>query len=557
MHATLRVRWSLGLALLLSASAPTFAAEIPLLPGLGAHTWPITTKSAQAQKYFDQGINLLFGFAHDAAIRSFKEAAQLDPESAMAHWGIALACGPHINSPAVPPPMAELAWKELQLAQKYASRAKPIERALIEAQLKRFAEKQPEDRSPLDRAYADAMREVWKANSKDALVGVLFAESMMDLRPWDQWTPEGQPQPGTDEIVATLDAVIKLNSGLPLANHLYIHAVEASPHPERAVPAADRLREAQPGLAHNVHMPSHIDIRVGSWEKAIVSNQKAVEAARKFHAAIGAPAGMIVLYNAHNHQMLTWAAMMTGRGKLALQHARMMVAETPEADLKELAMFVEGLAAMPYEVMVRFGQWDQILAERDHADWMTMTRAIRRAARGVAFAAKNDPKSARAEQAAFVEATRKVPAEQMMFNNTGQAICNVAGLMLEGEILVREGKVDAGIARLREAVKAEDALKYDEPPGWILPVRHALGATLINAGRFGAAEEVYREDLKRLPNNGWSLYGLSQALKLQNKTKDAAEAEAKFKTAWAGADIKITSSCLCQPAAGGVVGGGN
>ena len=547
MHGPFLRRWLFVLTLV-SVSAPlAFTAEIPLLQGLGSYTWPITTKSPQAQKYFDQGMSLLFGFAHDAAIRSFKEAAQLDPESAMTHWGIALACGPHINSPAVPPPMAELAWKELQLAQKHAAAAKPVERALIAAQAKRFVEKQPEDRTPLDRAYADAMREVWQAHSKDAYVGVLFAESMMNLRPWDQWTAEGEPQPGTEEIVKTLDAVIKLDSKLPLANHLYIHAVEASPKPERAVPAADRLREAQPGLAHNVHMPSHIDIRVGEWNKAIVANQKAVEAARKFHAAIGAPAGMIVLYNAHNHQMLTWAAMMTGQRQLALRHARMMVAETPEDQLKEMAMFVEGLAAMPYEVMVRFGQWDEILAERDQAEWMTMTRAIRRAARGVAFAAKGDVKSARAEQAAFVEAGKKVPPEQFMFNNPAQAIINVAGLMLEGEILVRERQVDAGIAKLREAIKAEDALKYDEPPGWILPVRHALGATLIAAGRFGAAEEVYREDLKRLPNNGWSLFGLAQSLKLQNKTKEAAEAETKFKTAWAGADIKITSSCLCQP----------
>ena len=554
MHATLPLRCAFALALIVAPGAVMFGAEsgamsagIPLLPGLGPHTRPIATKSPQAQKYFDQGLNLVFGFAHGAAIRSFQEAARLDPECAMAHWGIALASGPHINFPLVPPPMAEQAWNALQRAQKFAASAKPADRALIEALGKRYVQAQPEDRSPLDRAYADAMRIAWKAHPKDPDVGALFAEAMMDLRPWDQWTPEGQAQPGTDEIIATLDAVLKLQPRHAFANHLYIHAVEASPKPERALTAADRLRDLQPGLPHNVHMPSHIDIRVGDWHKAITANLKAVEADRRYRQILGPPKDLIIVYAAHNGHMLAYAAMMTGQRELAMKHIRAMVAGLPEDFLKEYAMMVEGLVAMPYEVMIRFGLWDDILAAPEHPDYMVFTRAARLAARGIACAAKGDPTAARREQAAFLEASKRVPAEETLGNNTAHGILAVLTPMLEGEILVREGKIDAAIATLRDAIKAEDVLKYDEPPGWILPVRHSLGATLIQSGRFGAAEEVYREDLKRLPENGWSLFGLASSLKLQNKNAEAAEVESRFKKIWRSADLQLTSSCLCQP----------
>ena len=267
------------------------AAKEPLYEGLGSYSRKITTDSPEAQRYFDQGLAFVHGFNYNAAIRAFQQAADLDPECAMAHWGIALACGPHINLTVVPPHAAELAWKEISLAQKHSSGASPVERALIDALSKRYANPQPEDRSPLDRAYADAMREVWKKFPNDPDAGVFFAEAMMDLRPWDQWTPEGQPNPGTDEILATLDAVLRLNPKHPFANHLYIHAVEASPHPERADAAAERLRDLQPGLAHNVHMPSHIDIRRGRWLEAIETNLKAVAADERYRKTFGAGQG--------------------------------------------------------------------------------------------------------------------------------------------------------------------------------------------------------------------------------------------------------------------------
>ena len=525
-------------------------AEEPFFEGLGSYSRKITTDSPKAQRYFNQGLAFLHAFNHGAAIRSFQQAARLDPECAMAHWGIALASGPHINYPLVPPQAAELAWKELILAQKHAESASPVERALIDALKHRYANPQPEDRNPLDRAYADAMRVVWKAHPDDPDVGTLFAEAMMDLRPWDQWTLEGQPQPGTDEILATLDAVLKINAKHPFANHLYIHAVEASPKPERADAAADRLRQLQPGLAHNVHMPSHIDIRRGRWQQAIATNLKAVEADRRYRRIVGKPRGLVPLYAAHNRHMLAYAAMMTGESALAMKHIRAMVAELPRDFLEENAAIAEGFVAMPMEVLVRFGRWDEILAERDHyADYMHFTRALHNAARAIAYAGKRDAPKARKEQAVFRARAKQVPKEHFIANNTAESVLGVAAHMLEGEILIAEGKLEEGLAELRAAVREEDALKYDEPPGWLIPVRHSLGAILMRAGRVAEAEQVYREDLKRLPENGWALFGLAESLRAQKHEEEAAATNAKFKKIWARSDLKITSSCFCQPGA--------
>jgi tetratricopeptide (TPR) repeat protein len=508
----------------------------------------VTASSAKARRYFHQGMAFLHGYNHAAAIRSFKAATALDPECAMAHWAIALASGPHINFPAVPPDAAALAWKELQLARKHAARATQREQMLITALGARYADPQPEDRSPLDRAYADAMRKVWQEFPGDADIGALFVEAMMNLRPWDQWTPEGREQPGTAEILTTLDAVLKINPLHPFANHLYIHAVEASPNPGRADAAADRLRDLQPGVAHNVHMPSHIDVRRGRWQQAVEANQKAVRADRRYRQVAGAPKGFLNMYAAHNRHMLAYAAMMTGQSKLATTHIRAMVAELPPEFLREFATSVEGFAAMPLEVMVRFGQWDAILSEPEsYADDMPFCRALHAAARAIAWAAKGEPAKARHDQAQFAERCRLVPETSTFGNNACQSILAVASSMVEGEILIREGKWDDGLAALRAAVKAEDALKYDEPPGWIVPVRHALGASLIKAGRFAEAEKVYVEDLARLPENGWSLFGLAQSLRGQAKpAAEIAAVEARFRKVWARADVTIPSSCMCQ-----------
>ena len=526
-------------------------AEEPLYDGLGSHSREITTESAKAQRYFNQGLGFLQGFNHRAAIRAFQHAAKLDPKCAMAHWGVALAYGPHINSMAVPPQDAELAWKELQLAQENTENASPVERALIDALANRYANPQPEDRSGLDRAYANAMREVWKQYPKDPDVGAFFAEALMNLRPWDQWTPEGKPQPGTDEIIATLDAVLKLNPNHPLANHLYIHAVEASPNPERAIAAAERLRTLQPGLAHNVHMPSHIDIRTGQWLKAVQTNEKAVEADERHRKTFGPTKGFLNVYVAHNRAMLAYAAMMTGQRDLAMKHIRAMVSETPADFLNENALQAEATVAMPLEVMVRFGMWDEILAEVEkYTDKMWFTRAFHHAARAIAYAAKGDTANARKAQSVFLERAKLVPKEDFLSNNSCEALLDIAMPMVEGEILIAEGKVDSGIEQLRTAIQKEDALKYDEPPGWMIPVRHSLGAVLMKQQCFAEAEQVYRDDLARLPENGWSLFGLAESLRKQKKNADEiAQTQTKFKKVWAKADLTITTSCLCQPQA--------
>jgi tetratricopeptide (TPR) repeat protein len=294
-------------------------------------------------------------------------------------------------------------------------------------------------------------------------------------------------------------------------------------------------------------MPSHIYIRVGHWEDAVNTNLEAVAADRRYRSVFGEPKGFIVFYAAHNHQMLAYAAMMTGQKQLAVQHIREMIQGIPEEDIKKYAAIVEALGAEPDEVLIRFGLWDEILAEPDHPEFMVFTRAFRHAARGIAYAAKGDTKSARAEQSAFLEAAKLIPAENKLLNNSCDSVLKIVSPMLNGEILVREGDVDGGLAELRKAVVAEDALNYDEPPGWILPVRHSLGANLMQAGRYAEAEQVYRDDLVRLPENGWSLFGLARCLELQGKRNEASAVEAHFQKIWANADMPITSSCLCQP----------
>jgi tetratricopeptide (TPR) repeat protein len=327
--------------------------------------------------------------------------------------------------------------------------------------------------------------------------------------------------------------------------------VEASPNPERAMAAADRLRNLQPGLAHNVHMPSHIDIRTGQWLKAVDTNAKAVEADQRYRKIFGQPKGFLNVYIAHNRHMLAYAAMMTGQRDLAMKHIRAMVAEMPSEFLTENALQAEGNVAMPLEVMVRFGLWDDILAEPErYTDKMWFTRAFHHAARAIAYAAKGDTANARNAQSVFVERAKLVPKEDFLGNNSCEALLAVAIPMVEGEILIAEGKIDRGIEQLRAAIQKEDALKYDEPPGWLIPVRHSLGAVLMKQQRFAEAEQVYRDDLARLPENGWSLLGLAESLRKQKKNADEiAQTQAKFEKVWAKADLTITTSCLCQPQA--------
>jgi tetratricopeptide (TPR) repeat protein len=518
---------------------------VPLFAGLGKYSRKVTTTSPDAQKYFDQGLAFTYGFNHSEAVRAFQQAAEIDPQCAMAYWGIALASGPHINNPAVSEADAKVATEALSRAKEFVRQASPAERALIDAQAARYATPQPADRRPLDQAYADAMKQVHEAYPDDADVAALYAEALMDLRPWDLWKADGMPQPGTMEIVTTLEQVLVKNPYHPLANHLYIHAVEGSPLPEKADPAANRLRDLQPALGHMMHMPSHIDVRRGRWEAAVVANEKAIIADTRYKEKVPEQ-NFYRVYMAHNRHMLAFAAMMQGQSEKALSAAQAMVAEMPPDWIRTRADVADGYLMMPLEVMLRFGKWDDVLSAPEPAENLPISRAMRLYARGIAYAAQGKKTEARAEQTAFLEAKEKVPEGAFIGNNKASDILGVAEHLLAGEIIYREGKVDRGIAELKEAVKREDALRYNEPPDWIHPVRHALGAAMVRANRPVEASYVYREDLKRLPENGWALFGLAKALKMQ-KSDEFKEYQERFEKVWASADVKLVSSCFCQP----------
>ncbi|HEY2775110.1 MAG TPA: hypothetical protein VGK20_13775 [Candidatus Binatia bacterium] len=528
--------------------------NVPFFEGLGKTGRKITTSSPKAQRYFNQGLAFLFAFNHDEAIRSFRKASELDPHAAMAWWGISIASGPHINNPSMTPEASRTAWDAGQRARKEAKKhATATEKDLIDALDSRYADPAPADRTRLDQAYADAMRKVWKNHSDDPDVGALFAEAMMDLRPWNQWTPEGKPQPGTEEVLATLETVMTENQNHPLALHLYIHAVEASHDPGRADVAADRLRNLTPGLGHLVHMPSHIDVRRGRWKEAVVANQKAIKADDRYRA-ISPHQGFYGLYMLHNHHMLAYAAMMAGRQSQALEAIDTMASTIPPGWAQQFAPIADGYLSLPIEVRVRFGLWDDVLKTPEPGAAFPFGRAMRHFARGTAFSAKGDTKSARAELAQFRKTAAALPADAQFSNNKVSDLIPVADHVLDGEITYREGHRDAALALLRQAVTAEDKLAYDEPPSWILPTRHTLGATLLDAGRSGEAEKVFRADLDRLPNDGWALYGLAESLRRQNRKPQAERYQSQFEKVWAGADAKITSPCACLPGSRGAAG---
>ena len=529
-----------------AATPASTEAQVPLFDGLGTHTRAIAAANPEAQRYFDQGLAFMYGFNHDEAIRAFRKAAELAPDAPMPWWGVSLCYGPHINFPIVPPEKAQAAWEALGKARDRAGKGSEVEQGLIEALSKRYANPQPEDRKPLDEAYAAAMRDVAARFPQDDDVAALFAESMMDLRPWDLWTHDGKQQPGTDEILRTLDTVLARAPKHPLALHLYIHSIEMSPEPHKADQAADTLRGLVPALGHLVHMPSHIDVRTGRWQQAIEANVRAEKADVAYRERVPKQ-NFYRVYMAHNHHMRTFACMMLGRSAEAIQTIDTMVAEIPPDWSKENAFIVDGFLAMPWEVRMRFGKWEELLDMPDLPETFPIARSLRYAARGIAYAVTGKKDEARAEQKAF-ERSRATVAEDAIFgNNSGRGILEVSAHLLEGELSFQEGDHKKGLAELRTAVEKEDALRYDEPPDWITPVRHALGAALIEDKKYAEAEKVYRADLKKLPGNGWSLFGLGHALRLQGKTAEADKVEAQFKDAWSTADVTLHASCFCQP----------
>ena len=514
--------------------------------GFGNYERTISTESESAQQWFNQGMQLMYGFNHDEAIRSFEQAAAADPSSPMPWWGIAYCNGININDPEMTDERSRSAWEASQKALERIDAASPVESALIEAVAERYAWPAPEDRGELDHSYADGMEAVYEEFPGDPDVAALFAEALMDLQPWDYWTDEGEPVGRTEEFVGIIERALETHPQHPGANHFFIHAIEASSEPDRAIAAADRLTEIVPGSGHLVHMPSHIYIRVGRYADAAKTNIDAIEVDRAYLANAPTP-GLYAMYYGHNLHFLAFASMMSGNFEQAIQAARDLEAEMPESALRDFAGLIEGIMPANFHVLIRFGKWEQILEEPDYPEWRVVSRAVRLYARSIANSALGRTEEARAELEAFEVAMAEVPEEWWIFNNRVHAVLPIARAMINGELLFREGKRDEAFAVLREGIAAEDALVYDEPPGWMLPVRHALGALLMADERYAEAEAVYREDLRRNRDNGWSLTGLQLALQKQTRESEAEELSMRLASAFKSADTRPSSSCYCEP----------
>jgi tetratricopeptide (TPR) repeat protein len=513
--------------------------------GQGARHFPITTASADAQRWFDQGLTLCYGFNHAEAILSFRKAAAADPDCAMAWWGVAYAWGPHINNPEMNEEAIEQSHAAMTTAMQKLPNTSPLERMLIEALHHRYAWPSPPDRTPLNQAYAAVMREVWRTNPDNADVGALFAESMMNLRPWDLWTPDGQMQPGTDEITETLASVLALEPKHPAALHFSIHTWEASPTPEKALPAADILRDLVPWAGHLVHMPGHIDIRLGRYAEAATANQKAIAVDLAYVEKAGR-GGFYTIYRAHNYHFLAYAAMFEGRREVALTAARDMAREVPLEVVRAFPDLLDGFHAVPYHVMVRFGMWKEMLDEpRPPADLPVM-QAMWRYGRTMALSSLGRVEEGEREFSAFRDACGQVPESRTMGNNPTLAILDIGLSLAEGELEYRRGGHERAFELMRDAASRDDALRYDEPWGWMQPVRHALGALLLEQGQVAEAEKVYRADLSRHPGNGWALTGLAECLDRDGRQAEAEQVRAQFAKAWQRADTPVAASCFCR-----------
>jgi tetratricopeptide (TPR) repeat protein len=512
----------------------------PRLQNLGTHTFPVTTRSRQAQRFVDQGVRLSYGFNHAEAGRSFREAARLDPRCAMAYWGQALVLGPNINVPMAPedePKAYELARKAVSMK----ASATPRERAYIEAVAQRYSGKAA-DRSARDRAYADAMKALVKRFPADLDAATLYAEAVMDLRPWGYWMPDGSPYAETPEAVAVVESVLERNPSHPGANHLYIHLLEPTTRAGRAEAAADRLLKLMPGAGHIVHMPSHIYMRVGRYADASSANEQAIRADEDYIAQCRAQGIYPMGYYPHNIHFLWSAASMEGRGQAAIDAARKVASKVSDEAMDGLPLLA-GFKVVPYYALTRFGRWDEMLAEPAPPDRFLYLKGTWQYARGLAHAGKGQLDEAEQDLAEVRRIAADPALNFTLFSpNTAAAIFAIAPEVLAGELCARRKDYDGAIAHLERGVRLEDGLVYTEPAEWHYPVRHALAAVLLEAGRPKEAETVYWEDLRRNPENGWSLSGLAQALKAQKRDADAALIEARLAKAWARADVKPPAS---------------
>ena len=514
----------------------------PRLQNVGTHKFSaVTSCSSAAMPFMHQGLNLTYGFNHAEAGRAFAEAARLDANCAMAYWGQALVLGPNINAPMAPeeePKALEL----IQRASALKSKASPAERDYIDALAVRYTGK-ADDRRAADQAFAGAMRALHQKYPQDQDAATIYAEALMDLRPWNYWTRDGQPYTETPDIIASLDGVIKANPQHPGALHYWIHLWEGSKTPEAAEGAADRLLPLAPAAGHLVHMPGHLFQRVGRYSDAEKANQLAIVADEDYITQCKAQGIYPLAYYPHNVHFLWFASTMNGNSKVALESARKTASSVPDAAVKEVPI-LQSFKLVPDYALVRFGKWDEILALPAPYDSL-FARGVRNYSRGMAFTRKGDYKAATAE----LSSLKKIAADPQLIAtpssmslNLADSVLRVAVEVLSGELAAAQKNYDTAIAHLDRAVRYHDALIYTEPDDWHYPVRHSLGAVLIEAGRAPEAETVYWEDLRRNPKNGWSLFGLAQALRAQGRNDEAKEIDAQFRKAWERSDVTLTAS---------------
>src|SRR6476660_891178 len=519
-------------------ASPT-GALAPRLQKLGSHVFPVSTKNQQAQLFMNQGLDLSYAFNHAEAGRAYREAARLDPDLAMAFWGQALALGPNINAP-MDPASEPKALEAIQKAVALKPKASPREQALIDALTQRYSGR-AEDRKARDVAYADAMRKVHLQFPDDQDIAMLYVESAMDLRPWGYWARDGQPYERTAEIVALTEKVIARNPQHPGALHLYIHLMEAY-QADKAEVAADRLLTLMPAAGHMVHMPAHIYQRVGRYADAQRSNELAIAADEDYISQCRAQGLYPMAYYPHNLHFLWFAATAEGRSKVAIEAARKAASQVGDETLKAVPLLA-GFRVVPYYALTRFGKWDEMLREPEPPAISAYLSGMWHYARGTAFLGKGQTSDAEAEFAKLNALMPDKSLDQPLFSpNTARAILTIAQEVLGGEIDSANKKYDTAIAHLERAVRLEDALVYTEPAEFHYPPRLSLGAILLAAGRPAEAETVYWEDLRRNKESGWALYGLMQALKAQGKNEDAALVDARFKKAWAKADVTLSAS---------------
>ncbi len=532
--------------------APASAEEVesgqiaPLLEGLGDFTYPITTdgEDPRVQRFFDQGLMLSFGFNHREAERSFREAARRDTSCAMCWWGVALVNGPNINA-LMEDDQVPVAWEALQKARNLAGRASDLEQQYIDALATRYVAEPVEDRSSLDEAYADAMRDLASRYPGDVTLKSLFAEALMDQHPWDYWLKSGKPQPWIDEIVRTLESARRVDPDHPLANHLYIHAVEASRTPERGIDAAERLGDVAPGAGHLVHMPSHIYIRVGEYHKGSLANQRAIQSDNEYVTQCHAQGIYPLAYMPHNHHFLWATATLEGRSRVSIDAAHSTAEQVDPEMMRAPGLgTLQHFYVIPLYAFVRFGKWEEILEIPEPDQDLVYPRGIWHYARGMAMVRTGRV----GEAAGELEEVQAIAADSALAEitiwdiNKTSTLMEIAALVLEGEIAARTWDFDTAVERLGQAIELEDGLNYNEPPDWFFPVRQNLGAVLIEAARYPEAEVVYREDLEAFPRNGWSLYGMGQALRGQGKSQEARRVEKLFEEAWQWSDIALPAS---------------